>query len=79
MSEPATVSAEPRAAAQGADGGADPLWEQEVWQLLGRADVIVRGVLEARSRAERRLWEESARAWLQDVDQAWVDSQRRSW
>ena len=47
MSEPATVSAEPRAAGQGADGGADPVSEQEVWQLLGRADVIVRGVLEA--------------------------------
>jgi hypothetical protein len=51
----------------------------EVWQLLGRADVIVRGCLESRDRAERRDWEERARAWLQDVDQAWIRSQRRSW
>jgi hypothetical protein len=51
----------------------------EVWQLLGRADVIVRGVLEAQDRGERRLWEERARVWLQDVDRAWLDTGRRRW
>lgn len=44
-----------------------------VWQLLGRADVTVRGVLAARA-AERRLWAERARAWLRGVGQAWVRS-----
>jgi len=53
--------------------------ESEVWQLLGRADVVVRGVLEAQDRGERRLWEERARLWLQDLSQAWLRSQRRPW
>ena len=48
--------------------------DSEVWQLLGRADVIVRGILEAQDAAERRLWSERARAWLRDVGQAWVHS-----
>jgi hypothetical protein len=48
--------------------------EAEVWELLGRADVIVRGVLEAKDAAERRLWAGRARAWLRDVGRAWVHS-----
>ena len=48
--------------------------DSEVWELLGRADVIVRGVLESQDSAERRLWTERARVWLRDVGQAWVHS-----
>jgi hypothetical protein len=55
---------------------AAPLPEAEVWSLLGRADVVLRGVLEARDREQRRIWEERARAWLRDVNQAWVRSPR---
>ena len=50
--------------------------ESEVWSLLGRADVVLRGVLDARDRKERRIWEERARAWLSEVNQAWVRSPR---
>ncbi len=53
--------------------------ECEVWQLLGRADVIVRSVLEAQDRAERRLGEERARVWLRDVARAWLGTGHRSW
>jgi hypothetical protein len=48
----------------------------QVWLLLGKADVIVRGCLEARDRVERRLWEERARAWLLEVNRAWVRGTR---
>jgi hypothetical protein len=44
----------------------------QVWLLLGKADVVVRGCLEAQDRTERRIWEERARAWLAEVNQAWV-------
>ncbi len=67
----------PAAAPSQAPAGQGP--ECEVWQLLGRADVIVRAVLEAQGRAERRLWEERARIWLQDVARAWLDTRHRSW
>lgn len=53
-----------------------PMPDGEVWSLLGRADVILRGVLDARDREERRIWEERARAWLREVNQAWVRSPR---
>lgn len=46
--------------------------EDDAWALLGRADVIVRGVLEAQDGAQRRRWQERARAWLRDVNQTWV-------
>jgi hypothetical protein len=68
----------PAAEAPPAIAGAQPS-DIEVWQLLGRADVILRGVLQSQDRAERRLWEERARVWLDNVGQAWVQSQRRSW
>jgi hypothetical protein len=45
---------------------------EEVWQLLGRADVVVRAMLEAPDRAARQRGEQWARAWLRDLGQAWV-------
>ncbi len=75
---PQQVVTEPPAAAPSPEpAGQGP--ECEVWQLLGRADVIVRAVLEAQDRAERRLWEERARVWLRDVARAWLDTGHRSW
>jgi hypothetical protein len=66
-------ASEPRLSAAAETAGTP---STEVWQLLGRADVIVRGCLEARDRAERRLWEERARVWLEDVGQAWIRAPR---
>jgi hypothetical protein len=48
------------------------LGEAEVWQLLGRADLIVRGVLTDQDPDARRRWRERAGAWPQDVNRAWV-------
>jgi hypothetical protein len=50
--------------------------DSEVWSLLGRADVILRGVLDGGDRAQRRIWEERARAWLREVNQAWARAPR---
>jgi hypothetical protein len=75
---PEQVVTESRAAAP-SQASAERGPECEVWQLLGRADVIVRAVLEAQDRAERRLWEGRARVWLQDAARAWLDTCRRSW
>lgn len=61
----------PEPAAPAEIGGTGATVDQ-VWLLLGRADVIVRGCLEAQDRAERQRWEERARAWLAEVNQAWV-------
>ena len=48
--------------------------EAEVWQLLDRADVILRGVLAIQDSAERRRWEERMRIWLHNLNRAWVQS-----
>ncbi len=71
------VTESPAAAPSPAPSGQGP--EGEVWQLLGRADVIVRAVLEAQDRAERRLWEERGPGLLQDLARAWLDTRHRSW
>jgi hypothetical protein len=55
--------------------GPAPLPEGEVWSLLRRADVVLRGILAAQGREERRIWEERAQAWLREVNRAWVESQ----
>jgi hypothetical protein len=74
------VIAEPRPAPNDDDGRDEPtgllaLPEGEVWSLLGRADVVLRGILAAQGREERRIWEERAQAWLREVNRAWVESQ----
>ena len=43
---------------------------EEVWQLQGRADVIVRALLEAPDHGARQRCEERAWVWLRDVGQA---------
>ncbi len=75
---PELVVTESTAAAPSlASAGQGP--ECEVWQLLGRAVVIVRPVLEAQGRAERRHWDERARIWLRDAARVWLDNCHRSW
>jgi hypothetical protein len=78
LGQPGATSAA-AASATAASKDIDQAPDREVWQLLGRADVIVRGVLEAQDRAERRLWEERARVWLGDVAGAWINTNRRAW
>jgi hypothetical protein len=46
--------------------------ESEVWQVLGRTDVILRRVLEAHDRADRRGWKARVQAWPADLGQAWI-------
>ena len=71
MAELAPDRAHPDGASEAGERGAAPSVD-EVWQLLRRADVIVRALLEAHDRAARERCQERARAWLCDVNQAWV-------
>ena len=58
-----------------ATGGGAPGKEptmDELWQLLGRADVIMRELVEAPDREVRERWRAKIGPWLRDVGQAWA-------
>jgi hypothetical protein len=60
------------AAAEAGDRAPAAPTVDELWQLLGRAGVIMRALVDAPDRATRQRCQERAQAWLHDVGQAWV-------
>ena len=46
--------------------------EDELWDLLGRADVVMRALLAAPDRTSLQRCRGRAEAWLREVNQAWV-------
>jgi hypothetical protein len=72
LAELAAATTLPDRTADGDDRAPAAPTIDDLWQLLGRADVLMRALLETPNGAARRGCEDRARKFLHDIAQAWV-------